>query len=264
MATADKPTLNKLVTADHRDVDVVGGYPTDDPFAQTPGMVDEQAAARARTSPDFGPAGELGGTRRKTRHEIEAEKDAKPRPDLVPAAVATLFRDVCASDPNTGNDYAIDSMLRFAATGDVSEIIEAMAALVFPIGDQHEDAIEDTIDFALMVGGRVMGYGFRKHGICTWRIAGTGQADPQTHYASALRHLLEYGIDNAAREEGSGYPVLWHAFAQLAILADLVMDPPMVEGTNDDHWRCDCHVPHTRVRTIAEVDASRNTGPATK
>lgn len=89
---------------------------------------------------------------------------------------------------------------------------------------------------AIYGGGRVMGYGFKKHGVCTWRVAETEQADPQTHLASLERHINEFKLDPSAREEGSGMPVLWHAFAQLAILIDLVENPARIPNENDGEW----------------------------
>lgn len=74
---------------------------------------------------------------------------------------------------------------------------------------------------AILRCGEVMGYGFRKHGDCTWRKEGTEQADVKTHLASAVRHLLERLEDSEAVEEGSGMPVLWHCMAQIAIAIDL-------------------------------------------
>ena len=106
----------------------------------------------------------------KSEQEINAEKAAKPRPDLVPAR-------------------------------------------------------------AVMAAGRCMAYGLAKHGggksgRGTYRDAGTDQAKVETHLASCIRHLLEYQIDPNATEEGSGLSVLDHAMAQLAIVVDLVEDPP--------------------------------------
>lgn len=86
---------------------------------------------------------------------------------------------------------------------------------------------------AIIGAGRVMAYGASKHGDCTWRVAGTGQADPQTHLASAYRHLLEFMEDPRAVEEGSGLPVLYHCLSQVAIVIDLVENPPDKEGEND-------------------------------
>ena len=60
----------------------------------------------------------------------------------------------------------------------------------------------------------------------TYRIAGTEQATVACHLASCFRHLLEFQIDPEATEEGSGLSVLDHAMAQLAIVVDLVEDPP--------------------------------------
>lgn len=106
----------------------------------------------------------------KTEKEIDAEKDTKPRPDLVPAR-------------------------------------------------------------AVMAAGRAFAYGAAKHGLPngrgTYRIAGTKQAEVDTHLASCIRHLREYQIDNHALEEGSGLSVLDHAMAQLSIVIDLVEDSPL-------------------------------------
>jgi len=76
---------------------------------------------------------------------------------------------------------------------------------------------------ALLAVGKCMGYGFRKHGDCTWTVHGTEQADPSTHIASAMRHLLEHLADPCATEEGSGLPVLWHAAAQVLIAVECVL-----------------------------------------
>lgn len=86
---------------------------------------------------------------------------------------------------------------------------------------------------AILGAGKVMAYGASKHGNCTWRVAGTKQADPQEHLASAYRHLLEFMENPKAVEEGSGLPVLYHCLSQVAILIDLVENPPQVEGEND-------------------------------
>lgn len=97
----------------------------------------------------------------KSEQEINAEKAAKPRPDLIPGT-------------------------------------------------------------ATLAEGAVDAYGFFKHGPCTWKIAGTEQADPQTHIASACRHIAEYLDNQNAVESGSGLPVLWHARAQLGIAIDCI------------------------------------------
>lgn len=97
----------------------------------------------------------------KSQQEIDAEKAAKPRPDLIPGS-------------------------------------------------------------ATLAEGAVDAYGFFKHGPCTWKIAGTEQADPQTHIASACRHIAEYLDNPDAVEAGSGLPVLWHARAQIGIAIDCI------------------------------------------
>jgi len=156
----------------------------------------------------------------KSTNEINAEKAAKPRPDLLPArAVNRIYQD---SDDVI--DDAWTSLLFFREEVGFENLYHAAGVVAHVLGGLPQ---------ACMAGGHVMGYGFRKHGNCTWRVAGSEQADPQTHIASAERHLLEYLIDPEAREEGSGYPVLWHAFSQLCITIDLVLDPPQELGVND-------------------------------
>lgn len=83
---------------------------------------------------------------------------------------------------------------------------------------------------ALLCAGRAMGYGYRKHGDCTWREPGTEQADPRTHIASAMRHLLEHLHDADACEEGSGLPVLWHAAAQILIAVECTEQLDEISG----------------------------------
>lgn len=156
---------------------------------------------------------------------IDAEKAQKPRPDLLPA-------------------LAVDR-LQFANMPErcKNPVLIAWRCLIFFRLDLDMESLEDALIYtalalggvpqACMAGGRVMGYGFQKHGNCTWRVAGTSQADPQTHIASAERHLIEYLIDQDACEEGSGLPVLEHAFSQLCITYDLVLRPPRLVGQND-------------------------------
>ena len=103
----------------------------------------------------------------KPRAEIDAEKAAKPRPDLVPGAALTAM-------------------------------------------------------------GEVMAYGYGKHGRCTWRNAGTEQAKPETHIASAFRHLAQMGADYDERDDESGLPHLHHALSQLAIAVECVGVAPAV------------------------------------
>lgn len=73
---------------------------------------------------------------------------------------------------------------------------------------------------AIMAAGEVMGYGLRKHGNRTWRIAGTEQADPRTHLASLMRHLLAAIDDPAAIDDESGFPHLACVITQACIAYD--------------------------------------------
>lgn len=78
---------------------------------------------------------------------------------------------------------------------------------------------------AIMAAGRSMAYGAAKHGDCTWRIAGTEQADVRTHVASFSRHWLAW-LSGEQTDAESGLAHLDCAMAQLAIVVDLVEDPP--------------------------------------
>lgn len=80
----------------------------------------------------------------------------------------------------------------------------------------------------MLAAGRALGYGAAKHGVPdgnggfgTWRTAGTQQAEPLTHYACLMRHLLAWRSGEIVDPE-SGLSHLDHAAAQLAILLDLV------------------------------------------
>lgn len=160
----------------------------------------------------------------KTEQEINAEKAHKSRPDLVPATATLLL----IGAPNPRDPSIADAhqhLVWFRRNLDREHLARAMLHV--------NGAIGESTPAALLCAGEVMGYGFRKHGRCTWRVAGTEQADPQTHLASAERHLLEYLADQHAVEEGSGLSVLWHAFSQLCILYDLIVDPPKIVGVND-------------------------------
>lgn len=177
----------------------------------------------------------------KTEAEINAEKAAKPRPDLVPAA-AVLRVCWCYSpddDPAPAIEHVIDAwrcVLQFRDTCDPMMLAEAAESVVHALAvDDYITNPDAALPHAMLSAGRVMGYGFRKHGNCTWRVAGSEQADPQTHIASAERHLLEYLVFPGATEEGSGQPVLYHALAQLCITLHLVLDPPKLVGANDGH-----------------------------
>ncbi len=87
-----------------------------------------------------------------------------------------------------------------------------------------EKAAKPRVDLypgsALIAGGAVQAYGKYKHGNCTWKEEGTEQADPQSHIASAMRHMAEYLDNPDALEKGSNLPVLWHAQNQIAIAID--------------------------------------------
>lgn len=82
---------------------------------------------------------------------------------------------------------------------------------------------------AIEAAGDAFAYGVAKHGIPngrgTYRIAGTEQAETQTHVASFERHWLAWKRGEECDPE-SGLSHLAHAMAQLAIVVDLVRNPP--------------------------------------
>lgn len=158
----------------------------------------------------------------KTEAEINAEKAAKPRPDLLPAR--ELHR-IAVFLENWEVANVLGSLAAFEDTLEPIWLTRAVVELAQWSGE--------TIGAFLLGCGEVMGYGFRKHGRCTFRVAGSEQADPQTHYASGVRHVLERWDNPAAVEEGSGRPVLWHAGAQFLLTLDLLNDPPTIVGVND-------------------------------
>lgn len=159
----------------------------------------------------------------KSRAEIEAEKAAKPRPDLLPAR--EIHRVLHEAEVDRVVIDVWHWLARFEDTLEPKFLADAVVVLA-----RWEGV---SLGAFLLGAGEVMGYGFRKHGRCTFRVAGTEQADPQTHYASGVRHLLEK-LDNAAAvEEGSRRPVLYHAGAQFLLALDLLVDPPKLEGVND-------------------------------
>jgi hypothetical protein len=158
----------------------------------------------------------------KTEAEINAEKAAKPRPDLLPARELERVA-------NANGDLDASCVLRWLAEFEDTLELEHLAKAVTWLAAWADEPVGEF----LLHCGEVMGYGFRKHGWCTWRVAGTEQADPQTHYASGVRHVLERMADPDKREEGSGKPVLWHAGAQFLITANLLADPPKLVGIND-------------------------------
>lgn len=147
---------------------------------------------------------------------IDLEKKNKPRPDLIPFAV--LAMDVSP---------LLRDLVKFAIrprSGEYHDLIGTVCRML----RTHRYALYLEV-------GRVLQYGYQKHGECTWRIAGTDQSLPQTHYASAVRHALEYLSDPDAVEEGSQIPVIYHFVAQVMIVFDLMNDPPSGHG-NDGRW----------------------------
>lgn len=114
-------------------------------------------------------------------------------------------------------------------------------------------ALDVTPPELMLAAGRALGYGKAKHGVATsdgwgtWRVAGTQQAEPLTHYACLLRHLLLWRAGEE-RDAESGLSHLDHAAAQLAILLDLharpvaaqprtpTGEPPPKDPNNDEDW----------------------------
>lgn len=72
---------------------------------------------------------------------------------------------------------------------------------------------------ALMAAGRVMGYGFRKHGDRTWTRAGSEQADSRTHIASMMRHAIRVA-DNIDSVDEDGLEDLACVITQACIAYD--------------------------------------------
>lgn len=150
----------------------------------------------------------------KTEEEINAEKALKSRPDLVPGE-AFLTCNFYGNQRIQANIFDIFGP-QGPSKGSCGVLYRYCKNLVLP-GGLHD---------ALLLLGKVMAYGREKHGYCTWRIAGTEQATPETHWASACRHVCEYLANRDATEEGSGLPVLLHAMTQCVITMDLLLDPP--------------------------------------
>jgi hypothetical protein len=73
---------------------------------------------------------------------------------------------------------------------------------------------------ALMAAGRVMAYGLAKHGECTWRVAGTKQAESREHVASMVRHALEVAANIDAIDDESGLEQLACVITQACIAYD--------------------------------------------
>lgn len=153
----------------------------------------------------------------KSRQEIESEKRGKPRPDLLPpAAIAAVIDGPLA--------VVFAEFAAFMESRDITAIDRALRIVVAEAGTDP--------GVVLMAAGEIMGVGYHKHGPCTWRIARTEQADPQTHYASAVRHLLEY-VAGVTADPDSGHSPLLHAICQLAIMLNLLHDPPEHPDDND-------------------------------
>lgn len=160
--------------------------------------------------------------RTKTRAEIEAEKAAKPRPDLLPArALSMVVHD------STGEIFA--DLADYFKTKHVADLGPVFGAI---LDECVEQKLASSRAAVLIAAGEIMGVGFRKHGPCTWRVAGTEQADPQCHYASLVRHLLEHTAGLTTDPDSGKHPLL-HAVCQIAIMINLLDDPPKVEGKND-------------------------------
>lgn len=163
------------------------------------------------------------GPKPKSRAEIEVEKAAKPRPDLLPPlALAMALHNVRIADALSD----VADFLKSRATNNLG------AALRRILDELIECGVAGSRADAIMQAGEIMGVGLRKHGPCTWRIAGTEQADPQTHYASLVRHLLEYEAGVRTDPDSGKHPLL-HAVCQISIMINLLDDPPMHPDDND-------------------------------
>jgi hypothetical protein len=166
-------------------------------------------------------AADRAGVKTKTRAEIEAEKAAKPRPDLLPA------RSLSMVVHGVGEVFAL--LGDYFKTGHVDDLGPVFGAVLDEL--VRIEVAKSRAD-AVLLAGEIMGVGFRKHGPCTWRVAGTEQADPQCHYASLVRHLLEHAAGLVSDPDSGKHPLL-HAVCQIAIMINLLDDPPGVEGKND-------------------------------
>lgn len=149
--------------------------------------------------------------------EVAEEKAAKPRPDLLPGRALSFVQQVKECQGNRLGVWEVETLAGPHLPYSV-EIACVFNDIVVHMGCGYAQALLNI--------GECMGYGFRKHGMCTWRIADGGQDCPRTHFASLVRHVLEYRANPAAKEEGSGFPVLWHAACQALITLDLMLDPP--------------------------------------
>lgn len=173
-------------------------------------------------------------TETKSMESINAEKASKPRPDLLPLSfVAQLIGPPPGG--HAGIQFAMIACCEFLRSKNTIKLIEAARALAsayFHASTARFDSSDSSAAEVLLDVGEIMATGWRKHGPCTWRVAGTEQADPQTHFAGAIRHMLEAAAGRAV-DPDSGKDPLLHAICQLAITYDLVTDPPTVIGGND-------------------------------
>jgi hypothetical protein len=170
----------------------------------------------------------------KTRAEIETEKASKPRVDLIPAtALAAIGRALeRARERGEYRGGPLELLATGARERDADTLADAWlaAAILLSPGESFSVAVGR----GLLAAGEVMAVGLRKHGKCTWRMAGTEQADPQCHYASACRHTAEE-LAGLERDPDSGRRPAVHMLTQIPILIDLLVDPPMIAGENDGH-----------------------------
>lgn len=72
----------------------------------------------------------------------------------------------------------------------------------------------------LLACGDVQAFGLAKHGPCTWRVAGTAQAKPETHGASGSRHAAHAFEDPWSTDPDTGLLHLAHLGAQVLIELD--------------------------------------------
>lgn len=157
----------------------------------------------------------------KTQAEIEIEKAAKPRPDLLPALALSMATHKI--------DTVFGDLAAYCRTRHIADLGPPLGAILDELIDLGIAACRAE---ALLLAGEIMAVGYRKHGPCTWRVAGTEQADPQCHYASLIRHLLEYEAGVEADRDSGKHPLL-HAVCQISIMINLIADPPTLDGTND-------------------------------
>lgn len=149
----------------------------------------------------------------KTRAEIDAEKESKPRYDLIPPNTWEIWGPI--------NPLAVFLMKALSpyTPGRYPPVMQRAAIGAFGAVDMGD------VDPPWAIA-QVQAYGRQKHGKCTWREYGTAQADPETHYASMCRHLHACGGGHENKDPESGLPHLWHALAQACIIYDLLTDPP--------------------------------------